>query len=132
LRSADGNRDYPLVLTSFRHVQFVSDEHRNIPRLRNEVREPLIEIHPETAAGLMIGDGDWVNVETVVGKVRLRAKYSDSLHPKVVCAPYDATIGTLQFQAIETAARSSGSFGSRVRAAAPCLMSRHVSATDFD
>ena len=30
-----------------RHVQFVSDEHRNIPRLRNEVRDPLIEIHPD-------------------------------------------------------------------------------------
>ena len=88
LRSPDGNRDYPLVLTSFRHVQFVSDEHRNIPRLRNEVRDPLIEIHPATAATLTIGDGDWVNVETLVGKVRLKAKYSNSLHPKVVCAPY--------------------------------------------
>jgi anaerobic selenocysteine-containing dehydrogenase len=88
LRSPEGNRDYPLILTSFRHVQFVSDEHRNVPRLRNEVREPLIEIHPETAANLSIGDGDWVNLETIAGKVRLKAKCTDSLHPKVVCAPY--------------------------------------------
>jgi anaerobic selenocysteine-containing dehydrogenase len=88
LRSPDGNRDYPLILTSFRHIQFVSDEHRNIPRLRNDVREPLIEIHPATAASLAIGDGDWVSVETVVGKVRLKAKCNDSLHPDVVCAPY--------------------------------------------
>lgn len=88
LHAADGKRDYPLVLTSFRHIQFVSDEHRNIPRLRKEVRDPLIEIHPATAASLTIGDGDWVSVETAVGKVRLKAKYSDSLHPEVVCAPY--------------------------------------------
>ena len=88
LRSPEANLEYPLVLTSYRHVQFVSDEHRNIPRLRNEVRDPLIEIHPATAADLMIGDGDWVNVETLAGKVRLRAKYSGLLHPKVVCAPY--------------------------------------------
>jgi anaerobic selenocysteine-containing dehydrogenase len=88
LRSPVGSHDYPLILTSFRHLQYVSDEHRSIPRLRDEVREPLIEIHPETAADLMIGDGDWVIVETNVGKVKLKAKYSDSLHPKVVCAPY--------------------------------------------
>jgi anaerobic selenocysteine-containing dehydrogenase len=87
-RFPEGNRDYPLILTSFRHIQFVSEEHRNIPRLRNEVPDPLIEIHPKTAADLSVADGDWVNVETTVGKVRLKAKYSDSLHPKVVCAPY--------------------------------------------
>ena len=55
LRSSDHSSDYPLVLTSFRHVQYVSDGHRNVPRLRNEVRDPLIEIHPDTAASLRIG-----------------------------------------------------------------------------
>ena len=88
LRSSDHGSDYPLILTSFRHVQYVSDGHRNVPRLRNEVRDPLIEIHPDTAASLQIGDGDWVNVETASGKVKFKAKYSDTLHPKVVCAPY--------------------------------------------
>jgi anaerobic selenocysteine-containing dehydrogenase len=79
---------YPLVLTSFRMIQFVDEQHRNIPRLRKEVRDPFVEIHPETAAGLSISDGEWVNVETAAGKVRLKAAYNDSLHPKVVCAPY--------------------------------------------
>jgi anaerobic selenocysteine-containing dehydrogenase len=88
IRSPEGNRDYPLILTSFRHIQFVSDEHRNAPRLRKEVPDPLIEIHPRTATDLSVDDGDWVNVETASGKVRLKAKYSDSLHPNVVCAPY--------------------------------------------
>jgi len=86
LRATDG--DFPLVLTSFRMLQFVDEQHRNIPRLRNEVREPTVEIHPATAAEQSIGDGEWVNVETVTGKVRLKATYNASLHPKVVCAPY--------------------------------------------
>ena len=81
-------RALPLILTLFRMVQFVNEQHRNIPRLRNEAREPVIEIHPETAAGLGISDGEWVNVETVAGKIRLKAKYNNSLHPKVVCAHY--------------------------------------------
>ncbi|MBV8121517.1 MAG: molybdopterin-dependent oxidoreductase [Alphaproteobacteria bacterium] len=81
-------RDYPLVLTSFRLLQFVDQQHRNIPRLRNQIHEPFIEIHPETARDLRVLDGEWVNVETVAGKVRLKAKYSDALDPRVVCSPY--------------------------------------------
>jgi anaerobic selenocysteine-containing dehydrogenase len=79
-------QDYPLVLTSFRLLQFVDEQHRNIPRLRNAVREPFVEIHPDTAAGLSVLDGEWVNVETVGGKIRLKARYNSALHPKVVCA----------------------------------------------
>jgi anaerobic selenocysteine-containing dehydrogenase len=81
-------REYPLVLTSFRHLQFVDQQHRNIPRLRRAVKEPVIEIHPGTAADIGVVDGDWVSLETVAGKIRLRAKYNDGLHPGVVCAPY--------------------------------------------
>jgi len=88
LRLDNPDGDYPLILTSFRHVQYISEEHRNVPRLRNEVQEPIIEIHPETASALRIADGDWVNVETVTGKVKLKAKFSNTLHPRVVCAPY--------------------------------------------
>jgi anaerobic selenocysteine-containing dehydrogenase len=79
---------YPLVLTSFRVLQFVDSGHRNIPRLRNDVREPFVEIHPDTAACLSVLDGEWVNVETVAGKIRLKARYSSTLHPKVVCTVY--------------------------------------------
>ncbi len=79
---------FPLILTSFRTIQFVNEQHRNIPRLRNEVREPIIEIHPNTASSLGIDNGEWVTVETSVAKVRLKATYNDSLHPSVVCAHY--------------------------------------------
>ena len=86
LRSTDGA--LPLILTYFRTVQFVNEQHRNIPRLRSEVREPVVEIHRDTAAGLNIGDGGWVTVETATAKIKLKAKFDDSLHPRVVCAHY--------------------------------------------
>jgi anaerobic selenocysteine-containing dehydrogenase len=76
-------REYPLILTSFRHLQFVDQQHRNIPRLRRTVREPVIEIHPGTAAEIGVVDGEWVNLETVSGKIRLKAKYNDALYPRV-------------------------------------------------
>ena len=80
--------DYPLVLTSFRLRQFVDQQHRNIPRLRGQEREPFVEIHPGTAAGLGVVDGEWVSVATTTGRIRLKARFNSALHPKVVCTPY--------------------------------------------
>ncbi len=86
--AADLTHEYPLVLTSFRLLQFVDQGHRNIPRLRGQEREPFVEIHPDTASGLSVLDGEWVSVETAAGKIRLKAKYNGTLDPRVVCAPY--------------------------------------------
>jgi anaerobic selenocysteine-containing dehydrogenase len=81
-------QDYPLVLTFFRLVQFCNEQHRNIPRLRRPVPEPFLEIHPHTATGAGITEGDWIVVETATGRVKLKAKFRDSLHPQVVATPY--------------------------------------------
>jgi anaerobic selenocysteine-containing dehydrogenase len=80
--------EYPLILTSFRLVQFCDQQHRNIPRLRRQAREPLLEINPETAATLNIRDREWIRLETAGGGIRLRAKLNASLHPTVVATQY--------------------------------------------
>jgi anaerobic selenocysteine-containing dehydrogenase len=85
---SEESAEYPLILTSFRLVQFCDQQHRNIPRLRRLAREPLLEIHPETAAALKITVGEWVRLETAMGSVRLKARFSSSLHPKVVATQY--------------------------------------------
>jgi anaerobic selenocysteine-containing dehydrogenase len=81
-------QDYPLVLTFFRVVQFCGEQHRNIPRLRRPVPEPFLEMHPHTAAAAGIADGEWAVVETATGRVRLTAKFKESLHPRVVATQY--------------------------------------------
>ncbi len=84
----DTNEHYPLTLTFYRLVQFCDEQHRNIPRLRRSVPEPFLEIHPETAKAQRIEDGEWLSLETKIGKVRLKAKFNDSLHPDVVATVY--------------------------------------------
>jgi anaerobic selenocysteine-containing dehydrogenase len=84
----DHSNDYPLVLTFFRLVQFCDQQHRHIPRLRRPVPEPFLEIHPDAAKVAGIEDGEWVVLETAVGKVRVKAKFKDSLHPGVVATQY--------------------------------------------
>ena len=82
------NAEYPLTLTFFRDIHFCDQQHRNIPRLRRAVPEPFVEIHPSTAEANGIADGDWITVETATGKVKLKAKFNDSLHPNVVTTVY--------------------------------------------
>ena len=83
----DGS-DYPLVLTSFRIMPFIGPQNRNIPRLRARQPDPFMEIHPDTAKAAGIGDGDWTIVENPAGRARLKAKYTPSIHPRVISAPY--------------------------------------------
>jgi anaerobic selenocysteine-containing dehydrogenase len=70
-------KEYPLILSTGRRspVYFLS-EHRNIPWLREIDPDPVIEIHPDTAAKLGISNGEWVIVENWLGKCRLKAKVS--------------------------------------------------------
>jgi anaerobic selenocysteine-containing dehydrogenase len=84
---AEGS-DYPLVLTSFRIMAFIGPQNRNIPRLRARQPEPFMEIHPDTAQAAGISDGDWAIVENRSGRARLKAKYTPSIHPRVISAPY--------------------------------------------
>ena len=85
---ADPNERYPLTLSFYRLVQFCDEQHRNIARLRRAVPEPFLEIHPQAAGAQNIRNGEWVSLETKIGKVRLKAKFNDSLHPDVVATVY--------------------------------------------
>ena len=76
------------MLTFFRLVQYCDVQHRNIPRLRRQVPEPFLEIHPATAAALSIQDGEWIILETATGQIRLKARCKDALHPGVVCTAH--------------------------------------------
>jgi anaerobic selenocysteine-containing dehydrogenase len=87
-RHAGTAQDYPLVLTFFRLVQYCDVQHRNIPRLRRQVPEPFVEIHPATASSLSIQGGDWVVLETATGRIRLKAKLKDSLDPGTVATAH--------------------------------------------
>jgi anaerobic selenocysteine-containing dehydrogenase len=84
----DGDERFPLVLTFFRDIHFCDEQHRNIPRLRRAVREPFLELHPGAAKAKGVADGEWVWLETAGGKVKLKAKFNDALHPQVVATVY--------------------------------------------
>ena len=68
-------REYPIVLTTgHRSFEWFHSEHRQQPTLRKFHPDPLVDLHPETAAELGIGDGDWVWIENQRARCRQRAR----------------------------------------------------------
>jgi anaerobic selenocysteine-containing dehydrogenase len=82
-------RKYPLVLTTgHRNPFFFNSEHRQIKRLRKGRPDPIAEIHPKTAADHGIADGQWMWIENQRGRVRMCARYSPGLDPRVISAEH--------------------------------------------
>jgi anaerobic selenocysteine-containing dehydrogenase len=76
---------YPLTLITGARTRFYThSQHRNVPALREQIPEPLIEINTGTAEDLGIADGDMVKVESPRGNIALKARITDDIHPKVV------------------------------------------------
>jgi anaerobic selenocysteine-containing dehydrogenase len=82
------NKTFPLVLTSAKWVQYCHSQQRSLPMLRKRMPQPLVEIHPETATGRGIADGDWVAITSPAGIMRARARLNASLDRNVVCAQF--------------------------------------------
>ena len=80
-------QEYPYILISGgRVLAFFHSLGHQIPWLRELVPDPIIEIHPDTAAALKISEGDWVWIETPRGKGRIKqkAKLTRAIDPRVV------------------------------------------------
>lgn len=82
-------KEYPLILTTGAKIKnFFHSEGRQIPSLRRRNPDPLVEIHPDTAVSLGIRENDWVWIETLQGRVRMRAKFFNGLAKDVVSAQH--------------------------------------------
>jgi thiosulfate reductase / polysulfide reductase chain A len=72
-----GETDYPLLLcTGANLLPYLHWQSRTLPRLRRLAPEPRVEIHPATARQYGLADGDLAEVETPVGRIRLKAGFT--------------------------------------------------------
>jgi len=78
-------KEYPLILsTGRRSAVYFHSEHRMIPWLREIDPDPVVEIHPDTARALDIGEGEWVWIENWLGRCKFRAKVTLVVPPWMV------------------------------------------------
>lgn len=79
---------FPLVLTCSKSSTYLESQGRNLASLRRRAPDPLVEIHPATAAARGISGGDWVRIETPNGATRARASLNEAIAPDVVCGQH--------------------------------------------
>lgn len=85
-RTPELAKEYPYILITggnFRPM-FHSENRQWGVGTREQYPEPIMDIHPETAAKHGIEDGDWVYVETMRGVIRQKARVADEIDPRVV------------------------------------------------
>ena len=76
---------YPLILiTGGRHLPYYHSEHRQVASMRKMHPDPIMQIHPDTAAALGIRDEDWVWIESPRGKIKQKCRTFEGLDPRVV------------------------------------------------
>jgi anaerobic selenocysteine-containing dehydrogenase len=77
--------EYPLVGSVSLHLGlFTHTQYRQLPWLREIYPRAFVEIHPKTAEGLGVADGDDVYVESPRGRIRVAAKLTEGIDPRVV------------------------------------------------
>jgi anaerobic selenocysteine-containing dehydrogenase len=79
---------YPLILTGAKNTLYCDSQHRGLPSLRRRARDPELELHSDAARSRGIAAGDWVAIESPSGGMRARARFNNSLDPRVICAPH--------------------------------------------
>ena len=82
-------KEYPLILVSGPRVGvYIHSQLRNVEVMRKRHPDPLAQIHPDTARGLGIAEGDMVMVETSRGSVDMKAQLTPDILPPVVSIPH--------------------------------------------
>jgi len=81
--------DYPFVLTTGRLYGHWHTQTRTgrIDKVQKMHPEPFLEIHPKDAAKLKIENGDWLEVRSRRGMVRLKAKVTQAITPNTLFVP---------------------------------------------
>jgi anaerobic selenocysteine-containing dehydrogenase len=80
----DPTSEFPIVLTSAKTPIYCHSQHRNLPRLRRVVPDPMVEMNPKTAALHEIEQGQWISISTPRGSIQARAQFNSSLADGVV------------------------------------------------
>ncbi|HOV91324.1 MAG TPA: molybdopterin-dependent oxidoreductase [Syntrophorhabdaceae bacterium] len=82
-------KEYPYILiTGARQPGFFHTENRQVKWLRELHKDPVVQIHPDTAAKEGIKEGDWVVIESPRGKIKQKAVLFPGIDPRVVAAQH--------------------------------------------
>jgi len=98
------DQEYPFILTTIRLISHYNTGEMTLrsPSLLKLMGESRVLINPDDARMLEIRDGDWVEIETRRGKIRMRAKLGN-IQRGVVAVPFHFKANRLTSDALNKA-----------------------------
>ncbi|WP_456453768.1 formate dehydrogenase subunit alpha [Thermococcus sp.] len=98
------DQEYPFILTTIRLISHYNTGEMTLrsPSLLKLMGEPRVLMNPDDAGRLGIRDGDWVEIETRRGKIRMRAKLGN-IQRGVVAVPFHFKANRLTSDALNKA-----------------------------
>ena len=82
------DQEFPLVFTQGKVVHHWQHTYTNWSSYMAQFSEGnFLQAHPDTVKNLGVKDGDWVYLETQVGKIKARLKITEAILPGVVWTP---------------------------------------------
>lgn len=85
LSRPDMTQDYPLTLLTGKRIrEFYHSDFRQVKSVRKLHPDPLVQLHPKTAAKLNISEGDWAWIESPRGRVRNKVVFFEGMRPDIV------------------------------------------------
>ncbi len=117
VRTPELFEEFPLIYVQYRSINFEHTEGRQIEHQRRVTPDPCLEIHPETASNLGIGQGDWVYLEIPYSKEKGRLRYKARLVPEILP---NVVAGPHGWWFPEKPGPEHGCFDSNINALLPC------------
>ena len=87
-RITEPTGQYPLLLTNAKEEAYMATGFKHVASIRIMRPEPLVELHPDTTQELGLKDGQWIYIETGVGRVKQRLSLNPDIDPRVVIAAF--------------------------------------------
>jgi len=82
-------KEFPLILiTGARQLEYIHSQGRNIVPLRKDAPFPELEMHPSVAEKYRVSQGEMVWLETKRGRIKVEAKITENIMPKVLSLPH--------------------------------------------
>jgi len=82
------SKDFPLIFLQGKVVQHWQHTYTNWSAYMSQFSNGnYVQVHPDTVKGKGLKDGDWANLETEVGKIRVRVVVSETILPGLVWTP---------------------------------------------
>ena len=78
------SEQYPLLLTTRCEAAYKLTGFKHVKYLRKHMPDPIVQMNPETAQEAGLKEGDWIYIETRMGRIQQKLALDKDVDPRVV------------------------------------------------